>query len=185
VATSALAAAAVAIPILLLGYTMGSHRAAFDSRILVPALGPLVIVLLVFEYAEFSKRLEDAHEAGLVPANLLMVSDVRWTHGGAAGRLSGQVYNRSGHELIGMSLEVTLYGGSEQLSSAVADTDLDVAPGQHGSFTAAMADLSAAARGELPCIRVENDPEPALREHRGMLQCVYRVTGTRGEDVIF
>jgi hypothetical protein len=78
-----------------------------------------------------------------------------------------------------------LYGGSEKLSSAVADANLDVAPGQHGSFTTAMADLSIAAGAELPCVRVEDDPEPALREHRGVLQCIYRVTGTRGEDVIF
>jgi hypothetical protein len=186
VLASALASTAVVIPILLLGHTIRAYRAAFDSRVLVPALGPIIIVVLIFEYVEFSKRLDYAHSLDLIPANLLMVSDVRWTRGGAAspGRLSGHVYNRSGRELVGLSLEAALYGGSEKLSSATADTDLDVGPGEHGSFTVATADFSAAVR-DLPCVRMEDDLAPVVNNQGRALECVYRITGTRGEDVDF
>jgi hypothetical protein len=187
VLASVLAATAVVIPILLLTHTMSSYRAAFDSRVLVPVIGPVIIVVLLCEYVGIGKRLGELHSADLIPSNLLMVSDVRWTHGGGArpSRLSGRVYNRSGRELVGMSIEAVLFGGSEELSSATAETDLDVGPGEHGSFNVDTSDFATAGLAQLPCVRMDDDLAPVVNNPGGTLECVYRVTGTRGEDVVF
>jgi len=187
VVASALAAAAVVIPLTLLAYTMRSYGSVFDSRILVPALGPVVILLLIFEYVEYNKQVDEAYSAQLIPANLLMLSDVKLAHGNgrSAGRLSGHVVNRSPHELVGISLEFVLFGGSEKLSSAVADAKIDVAPGQQGNFAAPTPGLSAATLNELPCTRAEALPPPSRQNRSGMLECYYRVAGTRGEEITF
>jgi hypothetical protein len=185
---AALAAAAVAIPLSLLGYTMRAYRAAFNSHILVPAIGPIVILVLIFEYVEYNQRVDDAYSAQLIPANLVLLSDVKWVRDSAhrAGRLSGRVVNRSPHQLVGMSLEVALYGDNEKLGSALTDATLDVAPGQQANFTTAAPDLFAAGIRELPCVRQDALPPTAgAKASPGAFQCIYRVAGTRGEQVFF
>lgn len=186
---SALAAAAVAIPLSLLGYTMRAYRAAFNSHILVPAIGPIVIAVLILEYVEYNKRVDDAYSAQLIPADLVLLSDVKWARdaaGGGAGRLSGHVLNRSPHQLVGMSLDVTLYGGSEKLSSARADATLDVAPGQQKNFSTTTPDFSAADIKDVPCVQQDALPPPAREHHHpGTVECVYRIAATRGEQVFF
>ncbi len=184
---AALAAAAVAIPLSLLGYTMRAYRAAFNSHILVPAIGPIVIAVLIFEYVEYNKRVDDAYSAQLIPTDLVLLSDVKWARNAAGGasRLSGHVVNRSPHQLVGMSLEVALYGGSEKLGTALADAPLNVAPGQQANFSTPAPDFSAANARELPCVRQDDLPPSARKNQMGVVQCVYRVAGTRGEQVFF
>jgi hypothetical protein len=184
--SSALAAAAVVIPLTLLGYTMRRYGDAFNSHILVPAIGPIVIAVLIFEYVEYNKRVDDAYSAQLIPAELVLLSDVKWAAAsGSAGRLSGHVVNRSPHQLVGMSVEVMLYGGSEQLSSAVANTKLDLAPGAQKNFSTTAPDFSAAGIREVPCVQEDALPPPARRDKPGVFECFYRIAGTRGEQVFF
>jgi hypothetical protein len=183
--SSALAAAAVVIPLTLLGYTMRRYGDTFDPHILVPAIGPIVIAVLILEYVEYNKQVEDAYSAQLIPAELVLLSDVKWTAAsGSAGRLSGHVINRSPHLLVGMSVEVMLYGGSEQLSSAVADTKLDLAPGAQKNFSTSAPDFSASVR-EVPCVQEDALPPPARNNKPGLFECFYRIAGTRGEQVFF
>ncbi len=184
--SSALAAAAVVIPLALLGYTMRRYGDAFNSHILVPAIGPIVIAVLIFEYVEYNKRVDDAYSAQLIPAELVLLSDVKWAAAsGSAGRLSGHVVNRSPHQLVGISVEVMLYAGSEQLSSAVAETKLDLAPGAQKNFSTTAPDFSAAGIREVPCVQEDVLPPPARRKKPGVFECFYRIAGTRGEQVFF
>lgn len=184
--SSALAAAAIVIPLALLGYTMRRYGDAFNSHILVPAIGPIVIAVLIFEYVEYNKRVDEAYSAQLIPSELVLLSDVKWgSASGSASRLSGHVVNRSPHQLIGMRLEVMLYGGSEKLSSALAETNLDLPPGAQKNFSTEAPDFSAAGVREVPCIQEDALP-PAGRENKaGVFQCFYRLAGTRGEQVFF
>ncbi len=184
---SALAAAAVAIPLILLGYTMRAYRGAFNSHILVPAIGPIVIAVLIFEYVEYTKRVDDAYSAQLIPADLVLLSDVKWARdaSGGASRLSGHVVNRSPHQLVGISLEVALYGGNGKLGGALADAALNVAPGAQVNFSTVAPAFDAAGIRELLCAREDNLPPPARKPAPGVVQCVYRVASTRGEEVFF
>lgn len=184
VLSAALAGAAIAIPLLLLAHTMRSYGPALNSHILVPAIGPMVILVLILEYVEYNRHLEDAHSAELIPAELLSLSDVKWAgaKAGAPGRLSGHVANRSPHELVGMSIELMLLGGQHRLGSAVAEAKLDVAPGQQGDFAAPTPPLAAATN--TPCVRA-GPAAPEEPKSSGGLQCFYRVIATRGEEVFF
>jgi hypothetical protein len=183
--SAALAGGAIAVPLLLLGHTMRSYGPVLNSHVLVPAIGPMVILVLILEYVEYNRHLEDAHSAELIPADLLSVTDVKWAIGKSGGldRLSGRIANRSPHELVGMSLELMLFGGSRELGSARADATVDVAPGQQGNFTATMPHLAAVPAAQLPCERAGPSP-PALPDRPG-LECFFRVTATRGEEVFF
>jgi hypothetical protein len=187
VLSSGLAAAAVAIPLSLLGYTMRRYGDAFNSHILVPAIGPIVIAVLILGYVDHNRRVEDAYSAQLIPAELLILSDVKWAVGASSsgGAVSGHVVNRSPHKLIGLSLEVALYGGSEKLGGAVADAKLDVAPGQQINFSALAPDFSAAGIKAVPCVRQEALPPPNRKHTAGLFECFYRVAETRGEEVFF
>jgi hypothetical protein len=64
-----LLAAAVVVPLTLLGYTLRVHGAALNSQILVPAIGPIVIGVLIFEYVEYNGRCQErpAERRGLQP----------------------------------------------------------------------------------------------------------------------
>jgi len=183
--SAGLAAAAIAIPLLLLGHTMRSYSAVLNSHVLVPAIGPIVIAVLIVEYIEYNKHLEDAQSAELIPAELVVLSDVKWSAAGeAGGRLSGHVVNRSPHELVGLSIEMVLYGGSEELSRTRAQAEIDVDPGQEGDFTAAtsrphLADVS------LPCTRADPLLPAPPKNAAGQLQCFFQVTATRGREVFF
>jgi hypothetical protein len=183
VLSAALAGAAIAIPLVLLAHTMRSYGAVLNSHILVPAIGPMVILVLILEYVEYNRHLEDAHSAELIPAELLSLSDVKWAGGkaGAPGRLSGHVANRSPHELVGMSIQLMLLGGQHRLDS-VAEARVDVAPGQQGDFAAPTPHVTAAI--DMPCVRA--DPAaPEKPKNPGGLRCFYRVIATRGEEVFF
>ena len=184
--SSGLAAAAVVIPLALLGYTMRRYGDAFNSHILVPAIGPIVIAVLILEYVEYNKQVDDAYSAQLIPAELVLVSDVKWAVGpDSKGLISGHVVNRSPHQLVAMSVEVMLYGGSEKLGSAVADAHLDLGPGAQKNFSTSAPDLSAAGIREVPCVREDALPPPARVSKSGVFECYYRIAGTRGEQVFF
>jgi hypothetical protein len=184
--SSAFAAAAVVIPLALLGYTMRRYGDTFNSHLLVPAIGPIVIAVLIFEYVEYNQRVDEAYSAQLIPSELVLLSDVKWASAaGSAGRLSGHVVNRSPNQLVGISVEVMLYGGSEKLSSAVADAKLDLAPGGQKNFTTTAPDFSAAGAREVPCVREDALPPPARGNKAGVFECFYRIAGTHGEPVFF
>jgi len=185
--SSAFAAAAVVIPLTLLGYTMRSYGDTFNSHVLVPAIGPIVIAVLIFEYVEYNKRVDDAYAAQLIPADLVLLSDVKWTRGAADGTatVAGHVINRSPHQLVGLSVELVVYGGSEKLASATTDAKLDVGPGQQANFTTVTPEFPAAGLRDLPCIRQEALPPPIRKGKAGLFECFYRVAGTRGEQVFF
>jgi hypothetical protein len=183
--SAGLLAGAVVIPLVLLRYTLRAQGGEFNSQILVPAIGPVVIAVLIFEYVEYNKRVDDAFSAQLISADLVQLSDVKWAGAAGGGRLSGRVNNRSPHHLIGMSLEVVLYAGSEKLGSAVADSDLDVGPGQQGSFRMTTPAGTAAPAASIPCADERAGPLPSRRSDPRQLACVFRLTGTRGEEVVF
>jgi hypothetical protein len=186
VLSAALAAAAVAIPLSLLGYTMRSYGEVFDPHILVPAIGPIVIAVLILGYIDRNRRLEEAYSAQLIPTDLLILSDVKWAKGASgAFRLSGHLVNRSPHQLVAISLEVALYGGSEKLGSAVAEAKLDLAPGAQMNFSAVAPDFSVAGLRDVPCVREEALPPSARKSSSGLFECFYRVAQTRGEEVFF
>jgi hypothetical protein len=184
VLASGFAAAAAVIPLSLLGYTMRRYGDTFNSQILVPAIGPIVIAVLIFEYVEYTRRVDDAYSAQLIPANLVLLSDVKWTRGASSrtGRLSGHVVNRSPHQLTGMTLEVALYRGGEKLDDELSEARLNVAPGQQGNFNTVTPQPPAKGANELDCAP-ENPPPRGNRP--GALQCLYRIAATRGEEVFF
>jgi hypothetical protein len=185
VLSSALAGAAIAIPLLLLGHTMRSYGPVLNSHVLVPAIGPIVILVLIVEYVEYNRHLDEAHSAQLIPAELLSISDVKLARAKAGTpRVTGHVANRSPHELIGMSLELMLYGGSHELGGAQAEAKLDVAPGEQGDFTVMMPRMAATENDEVPCERADSLP-PAPPSRPDRVQCFFRVTGTRGIEVFF
>jgi hypothetical protein len=187
--SSALLAGAVVVPLTLLGYTLRTYGANFNSHVVVPALGPIVIAVLIFEYVEYNRRIDDAFSAQLIPANLIQLSDVKWTSAvpGQGGRLSGRVLNRSPHQLVGMNLEIRLYAGREQLASVDADAALDVPPGQQRSFTTGELQAGAGHSGVLPCADAAAAKQKSSRENEPpqVFECVYSVMGTRGEQVFF
>ncbi len=185
--SASLLAGAVVIPLGLLRYTLTAHGGDFNSQILVPAVGPIVIAVLIFEYVEYNKRVDDAFSAQLISSDLIQLLDVKWAGADpGSGRVSGRVVNRSPHHLIGMSLEVLLYAGREQLRSATADADLDVGPGQQANFKMITLAGPAAGAEALPCAderaAAARPPSPANPQR---IECVYRLKGTRGEEAQF
>lgn len=180
-----LAAAAAVIPLALLGYTMRSYGDTFNPQILVPAIGPIVIAVLIFEYVEYNQQVDDAYSAQLIPTELVLLSDVKWAGApGRAGQIRGHVVNRSPHQLVGISVEVMLYGSSEKLAGATAEAKLDLAPGGQSSFNAS-APESSPGGGEVPCLQQDALPPPARGGKPGGVECFFRVTRTRGEQVFF
>ena len=53
--------------------------------ILVPAIGPIVIAVLIFDYVEYNRRIDEAFSAQLISTDLVRLSEVKWT-GGAPAR---------------------------------------------------------------------------------------------------
>ncbi len=182
---SALASAAVVLPLTLLGYTMKSYGGAYNSHLLVPAIGPIVIAVLILEYVEYNKRVDEAYSADLIPSSLLILSDVKLSRDKGRGRISGHIVNRSPHQLTGVSLELMLFGGSEKLTGAAAEAKLDVGPGQQANFAVAASEFGRLGVDQLPCIRQEQLPPPAMPAKPGVFECYFQVTGTRGEEVGF
>lgn len=183
--SAALLAGAVVIPLTLLRYTLTAHGGEFNSQILVPAVGPIVIAVLLFEYVEYNNRVDEAFSAQLISSDLIELLEVKW--GGAdpgSGRVSGRVVNRSPHHLIGMSLEVLLYAGREKVRSATAAADLDVGPGQQADFK--VTTLVSPGIQALPCAderaAAPREPHPGNPQR---IECVYRLKGTRGEEAQF
>jgi hypothetical protein len=189
VLSSALLAGAVVVPLTLLAYTLRTYGANFNSHVVVPALGPVVIAVLIFEYVEYNKRIDEAFSSQLIPTSLVQLTDVKWIGGaaGKSGRLSGRVLNRSPHHLIGMSVEIVLYGGREQLASVDADAALDVPPGQQRAFTTGELEGPLVAHsGVMPCAdEAASKPAPSKGDQPQLFECVFSVKGTRGEEVFF
>jgi hypothetical protein len=183
--SAALLAGAVVIPLTLLRYTLTAHGGEFNSHVLVPAIGPVVIAVLLFEYVEYNQRVDEAFSAQLISSDLIQLLDVKWAGADAgSGRVSGRVMNRSPHHLIGISLEVLLYEGGEKLRSATANANLDVGPGQQANFNMTTLAGPAAGAEALPCADAAAARPPQPGEPR-RIECVYRLQGTRGEEVVF
>jgi len=185
--SAALLAGAVVIPLTLLRYTFTAQGGEFNSQILVPAIGPIVIAVLIFEYVEYNQRVDEAFSAQLISSDLVQLLDVKWAAADPrSGRVSGRVVNHSPHHLTGISLEVLLYAGPEKLRSAMADADLDVGPGQQANFTMTTFAGPAAGAEALPCAderaAAARPPQPGDPRR---VECVYRLNGTRGEEVSF
>ena len=71
VLSAALLAGAVALPLTMLGYTIRSNGGDFNSHVLVPAIGPIVIAVLIFDYVEYNRRIDEAFSAQLISADLV------------------------------------------------------------------------------------------------------------------
>jgi hypothetical protein len=185
--SAALLAGAVVIPLILLRYTLTAQGGEFNSQVLAPAIGPIVIAVLIFEYVEYNKRVDEAFSAQLISSDLIQLLDVKWAGADPDhGRVSGRITNRSPHHLIGMSLELLLYSGGQKLRSAAAAADLDVGPGQQANFKMTTLTGPASGGAALSCA---DERAAAAQAHQpgspSRLQCVYRLTGTRGEEVTF
>jgi hypothetical protein len=187
VLSAALLAGAVALPLSMLGYTIRTNGDDFNSHILVPAIGPVVIAVLMFDYVEYNQRIDEAFSAQLISADLVQLLDVKWAgaSGGTSGYLSGRVSNRSPHQLTGMSLEVALYAGSEEIASMTTDADLDVPPGQQREFKVTTMARPAGPADPLSCIDERAAPAQATRGGPQEFECIYRLARTRGEEVFF
>ncbi len=185
--SAALLAGAVVIPLTLLRYTLTAHGGEFNSQILVPAIGPVVIAVLLFEYVEYNKRVDEAFSAQLISSDLVQLLDVKWAGADpGSGRVSGRVFNRSPHHLIGISVEVLLYAGREKLRSATADADLDVGPGQQANFKVTTLAGPVAGAEALPCADERAAAaRPSQPGDPRRIECVYRLNGTRGEEAVF
>ncbi|MGO9060032.1 MAG: hypothetical protein ACLQU2_22025 [Candidatus Binataceae bacterium] len=184
---AALLAGAVALPLTMLGYTIRSNGGDFNSHVLVPAIGPIVIAVLIFDYVEYNRRIDEAFSAQLISTDLVGLSDVKWTGVGAgkSGHLSGRVSNRSPHQLIDLSLEVRLYAGSEKVASVIADADLDVPPGQQRGFNLTTTARPAGPADALPCSDERAAPAQGIRGGAQEFSCIYRLKGVHGEEVAF
>lgn len=187
VLSAALLAGAVALPLTMLGYTLRTNGDDFNSQILIPAIGPVVIAVLIFDYVEYNQRIDDAFSAQLISTDLVQLLDVKWAGASAdkSGYLSGQVSNRSPHQLTGMSLEVALSAGGEKIASMTTDANLDVPPGQKSKFRVTTMARPAGPAYPLPCTDARAAPAPA-QATRGSPQdfaCVYSLERTRGEEV--
>lgn len=190
VLAAALLAGAVAVPLTMLGYTIRNNGGDFNSQVLVPAIGPIVIAVLIFEYVEYNKRLDEAFSAQLISADLVQLFDVKLAGGGAGkgSHLSGQVSNRSPHQLTGMRLSVALYADSEKITSLTADADLNIGPGQQGKFNVTAASIPQVPVEPLPCIderAAAGNAESSAANRAQKFECVYRLERTRGEEVFF
>jgi hypothetical protein len=187
VLSAALLAGAVALPLTMLGYTIRTNGDDFNSHILVPAIGPVVIAVLIFDYVEYNQRIDDAFSAQLISTDLVQLLDVKWAGASAdkSGYLSGRVSNRSPHQLTGMGLEVALYAGSEKIAGMTADANLDVPPGQQRKFDVTTRARPAGPAYPLPCTdeRAASAPAQATRGSPQEFVCVYRLARTRGEEV--
>jgi hypothetical protein len=184
---AALLAGAVALPLTMLGYTIRTNGDDFNSHILVPAIGPVVIAVLMFDYVEYNQRIEEAFSAQLISTDLVQLLDVKWAgaSGDTSSYLSGRVSNRSPHQLTGMSLEVALYAGSEQIASMTAKADLDVPPGEQRKFKVTAKARPAGPADPMDCRDERAAPAPA-QAPRGSpreFECIYRLERTRGEEV--
>jgi hypothetical protein len=187
VLSAALLAGAVAVPLAMLGYTLRANGADFNHRVLVPAIGPIVIAVMIFEYVEYNQRVDDAFSAQLISADLVQLLDVKWAGAGSnrIGHLRGRISNRSPHRLIGVGLEVALYAGSAKITALTADADLNVPPGQQRQFDLTTSARPAGITDPLPCIDERATPAGGVRGDPQKILCVYRLERTRGEEVDF
>jgi hypothetical protein len=80
-----------------------------------------------------------------------------------------------------------LYAGNEEIESTVARTELDVAPGQSQRFENGAVAGPGVASGTLPCVdeRAAAPPRARGRGDPSRIECVFRLTGTRGEEAFF
>jgi hypothetical protein len=189
VLSAGLLAGAVVLPLAMLGYTLRTNGDDFNSQILIPAIGPVVIAVLIFDYVEYNQRIDEAFSAQLISADLVQLLDVKWagTSAGNSGYLSGEVSNRSPHQLTGMSLEVALYAGGEKIASMTTDADLDVPPGQQREFKVTTIARPAGPSEPVACTdeRAGSGPAPAIRGSPQKFECIYRLERTRGQEVFF
>jgi len=187
VLSAALLAGAVAVPLIMLGYTIRSNGGDFNSHVLVPAIGPIVIAVLIFDYVEYNRRIDEAFSAQLISADLVGLSNIKWTGASAGknGQLSGRVYNRSPHQLTGMSLELKLYAGTQKVASLIADADLDVPPGQQRNFNLTTTARPAGPADALPCSDERAAPAQGPRGGPQEFRCIYQIKGIHGEVVSF
>ncbi len=187
VLSAALLAGAVAVPLIMLGYTIRSSGGDFNSHVLVPAIGPIVIAVLIFDYVEYNRRIDEAFSAQLISTDLVGLSEVKWTGVGAgkSGHLTGRVFNRSPHQLIGMSLEVKLYAGTQKVASVIADADLEVDPGRQANFNLTTAARPAGPANALPCSDERAAPAQGTGGGPQEFRCIYQIKGVHGEEVSF
>jgi|GEM_PF-6688261 hypothetical protein len=180
--TRELAAAALSgAVVVLLGlasYTMRQSEDNWRRHTVVAAVGPLVVVLMLFEFQEYNRRAEDTISTHLIDLREVELANVSLAHwaGARGGRVSGVVRNHSAIVLRGLSLHLAV-GSTRALSTEVtAEVSVEVPPGEERRFETAVTGLPARADKLLPCIDWRLQPPMVA-----VMSCRYQVAQTRAE----
>lgn len=179
---AALLSAAVVLMLALASYSLRAGSGEWNRHLVVAAVGPLVIAVMLFEYFEYNRRIEETVSSHMISSEQVELDNVDWSQiaSSTRGHLSGIIRNHSSVLLRGVSVDLWVFPRQSVSRTVRAEVTIDVPPGGEKRFDTAT-DAPPSGLHQLHCFDTHLIAGRAALAGSARVGCSYQVAGTHGD----